>query len=169
MLDPSTQGRVIAHAFNIAVTRQQPIPARLAEKITACLTKSTSRNRIKNREGMKKAARFQAENPNASLRALGEAAGVHPTVIRKWKTQYAYKRALTTQLVYVARELYESYVKRFGSPFAAAGLPEPHPYGLAKIRGAIDKAMADGKPITDRAVLERAMHDPFNRAARGGD
>ena len=50
--DPSTQKRVLAYALDVVVSGQHKLPARLAEAIKAHLIKPTSRNRIKNIEGM---------------------------------------------------------------------------------------------------------------------
>lgn len=67
---------------------------RLAEAAISCLVKPAARNRIHNREQMLKAAAFQARHPGAPLREIAKAAGVDHTLIRQWKSQFAYKSEL---------------------------------------------------------------------------
>jgi hypothetical protein len=155
--DPATAKRIIAHALQICADRGEILPDRLAAAAISYLVRSRSRNRIQDREKLIKAATFQARYPKASLRQIAQAAGVDHTVVREWKKQFIYKMELVRQLTVHAEKAYKKYLNRFGSPFSAAGLPEPPAFGLTRLRSLIAKALYQGVPITDVAALRAAL------------
>ena len=160
LADQATAKRVIAFALQLCADRQQILPSRLAKVANEFLVRPSARNRIQHQDEMVKAAAFQAEHPGASLREIGEAAGVDHTVVRTWQKQFAYQRELVQRLIPHAQRDYGRYVERFGSPFAIAGLPEPSPFALMKLRPHIVRALNGGVPIEDRSVLVSALYSP---------
>jgi hypothetical protein len=158
--DPSTAKRIIAHCLELCSSREEKLPTRLAQAAISLLVKPSARNRIHKRDQMIKAAAFQARHPLASLREIAKAADVNHTLVRQWQQQITYKAELINQLVHYTKRVYAKYVTRFGSPFAAVGLPEPGALGLLRLSAKIKKALAQDTPITDLNILNDALKLP---------
>jgi hypothetical protein len=154
---PATAKRLVASALQQCAQRGEPLPIRLAEIAKSYLVSETTRNRVRRRDEIAKAAAYQAKFPQASLRAIARIAGVDHTVVRDWQRQYAYKREMVKWLIPIAQQSYRKYVERFGSPFAEAGLPEPEGLRLARLRAIIEDALSRGVPadlLTANAALD---------------
>lgn len=165
LADPATAKRIIAHALSLCADGHEILPRRLADAAIAHLVRPKSRNRIQDQHALAKAAAYQAQNPGASLRDIAKAVGVDHTVVRQWKKEFVYKRELVRWLIPQAQRDYQQYVDRFGSPFAAANLPEPSPMGLARLRAGVARALSENIPITDASVLKAVLEpslDPID-------
>jgi hypothetical protein len=157
MAAPATAKRMVAFALQQCAERGEPLPIRLAEIARSYLVPGTTRNRVHRRDEMAKAAAYQAKFPRASLREIARIAGVDPTVVRDWRRQFAYKREMVKRLIPIAQQSYRQYIRRFGSPFAEAGLPEPEGLRLARLRAIIEDALSRGVPadlLTANAALD---------------
>ena len=132
------------------------MPVPLAEIAGCYLVPEVTRNRVRRRSELARAAAYQARYPRASLRKIAQLAGVDHTVVRDWQRQFAYKREMTKWLIVIAEAAYRQYVTKFGSPFAEAGLPEPEAMDLTRLRPVIEDALSNGAPV-DLIVAQAAL------------
>jgi hypothetical protein len=77
-----------------------------------------------------------------------------------WKSKRSwerFKKELEERQQRRAVLLYIKYCKRFGSPFATADFPKPRKVDLLSIAPLLEKALAEGCPISDAAALVAAL------------
>ena len=161
---PATAKRLIASALLQCAQRGEVLPLPLAEVAGSYLAPEATRNRVRRRSEMARAAAYQATFPQASLRKIARVVGVDHTVVKDWQRQLAYKREMVKWLIVIAQAAYRQYVAQFGSPFAEAGVPEPQGMDLARLRPVIEGALSRGVPAD--LLTATADSDDVGRAFR---
>ena len=74
---PSTRRRLLAHAVDIVAKSGSALPSEIAKAVIAELGVSKApRSRLRTEAQMRLAARYKAQNPDASLDELAKAAGI---------------------------------------------------------------------------------------------
>jgi hypothetical protein len=106
-----------------------------------------------------KAAVILTKRPQASLREIGKAVGVHYTTVKLWLNQDRFLKQVEERRQRRAVILYRRYCKRFGPPFATADFPKPRKVDLASISPLLERALAEGQPISVADALAAAYPD----------
>jgi hypothetical protein len=148
---------IVAHAIGFCAKRRKAPPLELARAARALLVRDQPRFRARDEGKLIKAALILASRPQASLREVGNAVGVHHTTVKLWLTQDRFKKAVEERQHRRAVVLYRKYSERFGSPFATGDFPKPRKVDLTRIARLLERALADGQPISDAASLAAAF------------
>ena len=88
-LSLSTQHRILARMFGLAAERGNPLSAKFVKRfaphaIRLLAVPPQPRSRIRNQQGLRKAAEHRAANPKASWNELARAADVSRGTVRQW-------------------------------------------------------------------------------------
>jgi hypothetical protein len=148
---------VVAHAIRFCARRRKVLPEELAKAARRLLVRGKPRFRARDKKKLIKAASTLARRPQTSLREVGKIVGVDHTTVKIWLTQERFKKELEERQQRRAVLLYIKYCKRFGSPFATADFPKPRKVDLLSIAPLLEKALAEGCPISDAAALVAAL------------
>jgi hypothetical protein len=148
---------VVAHAIRFCARRRKVPPEELAKAAHRLLVRGKPRFRARDKEKLIKAASILAKRPQTSLREVGRVVGVDHTTVKMWLTQERFKKELEERQQRRAVLLYLKYCKCFGSPFATADFPKPRKVDLVTIALLLERALAEGRPISDAAALVVAL------------
>jgi hypothetical protein len=156
---PSAWARryIVGHAIRFCAKRRKALPMELAKTARRLLVRGKPRYRARDPQKLIKAASILASQPQASLRDIGRAVGVDHTAVRLWVKQDRFKKELEEQRQRRAVSLYREYCRRFGSPFASGDFPKPIKVDLVSIAPMIEKALVEGRAISDEAAFAAAV------------
>jgi hypothetical protein len=103
---PSTRRRVLAACIELAAKRNDPLPVKIVERVIHELASKAPRASVDDEDGLRKAARHLARNPQASLSELAVAAGFDgkKTTVRLWKLRPDFQAYLNDERWFVALE-----------------------------------------------------------------
>lgn len=101
---PSTRRRILARCLKLASKRGDPVSVKIARHVIRELTSQAPRASVHDEDGLRKAARHLARNPQASLSELAAAAGFDgkKTTVRQWKARPDFQAYLNDERWLVA-------------------------------------------------------------------
>jgi hypothetical protein len=99
-LSLSTQRRILARMFGLAAERGDSLSAKFVKRfaphaIRLLAVPPQPRSRIRNQQGLRKAAEHRAANPKASWNELARAADVSRGTVRQWARSAAFQRLVS--------------------------------------------------------------------------